>query len=271
MNKRIKIIISLLFSFVFFISIMGCSLQDKIKEYSSDKEQCYLNTENITQFTYKNNTYTILEDIVSNGEIGEWIGYIRQIIALDQTGKILYKENIETDMFKTLEDLTDKVNEHAYIIPFLNIYTSSSTENYLIIDVNGQYHKAIINENVKESDKIFDFKNIEKSSNNKFKINPQNATQLIYDKIIYQVTSDIVSNDELGDYIDILAQNITFDKETKIPLSKKELGKIDFYGKNSEQKREQWFYKDIYEIYGTDKTEAVAVNINNQYYIAKRQ
>lgn len=86
-----------------------------------------------------------------------------------------------------------------------------------------------------------------------------------------QLFMDIVSNDELGNYIDILAQNITFDKETKIPLSKKELGKIDFYGKNSEQKREQWFYKDIYEIYGTDKTEAVAVNINNQYYIAKRQ
>ncbi len=30
-------------------------------------------------------------------------------------------------------------------------------------------------------------------------------------------------------------------------------------------------YTDIYEIYGTDKAEAVAVNVNDNYYIAKRQ
>ena len=29
--------------------------------------------------------------------------------------------------------------------------------------------------------------------------------------------------------------------------------------------------KDIYEIHGTEKTEAVAVQINDRYYIAKRQ
>jgi hypothetical protein len=37
------------------------------------------------------------------------------------------------------------------------------------------------------------------------------------------------------------------------------------------QNREQWIYKDIYEIHGTEKTEAVAVQINDRYYIAKRQ
>lgn len=34
---------------------------------------------------------------------------------------------------------------------------------------------------------------------------------------------------------------------------------------------EYWFYTDVYEIYGTDKAEAVAVNVNDNYYIAKRQ
>lgn len=59
------------------------------------------------------------------------------------------------------------------------------------------------------------------------------------------MTTDTLSNDELGSYIDILAESVTFDAETKRHLSK--------------------------EDYGTDKTEAVAVKINNRYYIAKRQ
>ena len=76
MNKNRKMFIVLLFAFVVCFSLVGCSLQDKIEEYSSDKEQCYLNTENVTQFSYKGNDYTILEDTVSNGGLGEWIGYI---------------------------------------------------------------------------------------------------------------------------------------------------------------------------------------------------
>ena len=46
---------------------------------------------------------------------------------------------------------------------------------------------------------------------------------------------------------------------------------IDWNGENAGQGREQWFYTDVYEIYGTDTTEAVAVKVNNSYHIAKRQ
>ena len=38
---------------------------------------------------------------------------------------------------------------------------------------------------------------------------------------VYQVTSDMVSDDELGSYIDILAESVTFDTETKIPFVKR--------------------------------------------------
>lgn len=58
---------------------------------------------------------------------------------------------------------------------------------------------------------------------------------------VYQVTSDMVSDDELGSYIDILAESVTFDTETKIPLSKEDLSKIDWYGENAGQGRECWF------------------------------
>ena len=270
MNKNRKMIV-LLFAFVVCFSFMGCSLQDKIGEYSSDKEQCYLNTENVTQFSYKGNDYTILEKAVSNGDIGEWIGYIRQLAAINETGKVLLQENMETATFRTLADLAEKVPETAYIISFLNVYAAPNADDYLIVDVNGKYHRAVRKENTKDIDTVFNFKDTEQSMSGKFEINPENATQLLCDGIIYQVTSDTVSNDELGSYIDILAKSVTFDTETKRPLSKEDLIKIEWNGKNAGQGREQWFYTDVYEIYGTDKTEAVAVKINNRYYIAKQK
>ena len=244
------------------------------KEGDYSRAQCYLNKENVTQFSYKGNDYTILADTISNSELGEWIGYIRQLAAVDESGKILLQENLKTATFQTLADLADLVDKapnDAYIIPFLNVYAAPNADDYLIVDINGEYHKAVIDENIKGTDTVFDFKDIEQSMSGKFEINPQNATQLLCDGTVYQVTSDTVSNNELGSYIGILAENVIFNAETKIPLSKEELRKIDWYGENAGQHREQWIYKDIYEIHGTEKTEAVAVQINDRYYIAKRQ
>lgn len=55
MNKSKKIMLLLLFTFIVCVALAGCTLQDRIEEYSSDKEQCYLNTENVTRFSYKGN------------------------------------------------------------------------------------------------------------------------------------------------------------------------------------------------------------------------
>ncbi len=236
----------LLFAVIICLSLAGCSLQDKIGDYS--REQCYLNKENVTQFSYKGNDYTILADTVSNSGLGEWIGYIQQLAAVDESGKILLQENLKTATFQTLADLADLVDKapnDAYIIPFLNVYAAPNADDYLIVDINGGYHKAVIDENIKGTDTVFDFKDIEQSMSGKFEINPQNATQLLCDGTVYQVTSDTVSNNELGSYIGILAENVIFNAETKIPLSKEELRKIDWYGENAGQHREQWIYKDI--------------------------
>lgn len=271
MNRNKKRIVAVMVSFAVCAALAGCSLQDKIEEYSSGKEQCSLNAENVTQFIYKGNNYTILEDTVSNGGLGEWVGYIRQLTAIDEAGKVLLQENVESATFDTLADLADKAPEAAYVIPFLNVYAAPNADNYLIVDVNGGYHKAIISENMKDTDTIFNFRETGQPVDSKFEINPENATQLLCNGTVYQVTTDVVSNDELGSYIDILAESVTFDTETKIPLSKEDLNRIDWNGENAGQGREQWFYTDVYEIYGTDTTEAVAVKVNSSYHIAKRQ
>ena len=120
MSKKMMI---LLFAVIICLSLAVCSLQDKIGDYS--REQCYLNKENVTQFSYKGNDYTILADTVSNSGLGEWIGYIRQLVAVDESGKILLQENLKTATFQTLADsadLVDKAPNDAYIIPFLNVY-----------------------------------------------------------------------------------------------------------------------------------------------------
>ena len=153
----------------------------------------------------------------------------------------------------------------------MNVYAAPNADTYLIVDVDGEYHKAITHEKLKDTDIVFDFKETKQSINGSFEVNPANATQLLCDGTVYQVTSDVVSNDDLGRYIDILAESVTFDTETKIPFSKEDLNKIDWNGENAGQGREQWFYTDVYEIYGTDTTEAVAVKVNNSYHIAKRQ
>ena len=271
MGKRIKFISSLLIVTIISCFLTGCSLQDKIDEYASDKEQCYLNSEDVTQFIYKKKNYTILEDTVSDRELGDWVGYFRQLVVVDETGKILYQEETKTNIIDSLKDMPDNIASESYVIPFLNIYTNTKDDNSLIVEVNGEYHKAIFNKNVKDMDKIFDFKTLNQSISDKFEVNPENTTQLIYGKRIHQITTEIISKNELGNYIDVLAENIVFDAITKIPLSDKELGEIDWSGNESNHQREQWIYKDIYEIKNIDKNEAIAVMINNQYYVARHQ
>ena len=62
-------------------------------------------------------------------------------------GKILLQENVEPATFQSLADLAEKAPEAAYIIPFLNVYAAPNADDYLIVDVNGGYHKAVISEN----------------------------------------------------------------------------------------------------------------------------
>ena len=53
-----------------------------------------MNAENVTQFSYKGNDYIILEDTVSNGGLGEWVGYIRQLTAIDEAGKVFHNFSV---------------------------------------------------------------------------------------------------------------------------------------------------------------------------------
>lgn len=243
-------------------------IQEKIKEYAGDKEQCFLSDEDITRFTYKGSDYTILEDTFSKGRLGEWIGYIRQFAAVDEKGKILAKENMAEVTVETLTKLKDQASHVRYVIPFFNVYAAKGDASYLIVDVNGGYHKAVLSQKLTDADTVFDFRTGEEQIGGSYELNPGNATQIICGGVIYQVTSEKVPKEQLGKYLDVLAQKVTFDADTKIPLTKEELDKIDWFG-NSSKQRENRMYGEVYEILGTDTKEAVAVKVNNQYYVAR--
>lgn len=254
------------------LSLTGCSLQEGNSEYPG--EQCYLNKDNVTKFSCMGNDYTILEDTVSNNGLGTWVGYVRQLVAVDETGKVILQEDLKNGTLQTLakiSDLVDKAPGKSHVLPFVNVYAAPDAGDYLIVDINGEYHKAVIDEDVRDVDRVFDFKDMRQSTGCGFSVNPRDATQILCDGVVYQVTSDTVSDGELGSRIDLLAKNVVFDAETKIPLSKEELREIDWYGETVGRHREQWMYKDVYEINSRERTEAVAVRINDVFYVAKRQ
>ena len=271
-KKMILLVVAIL---LMGASMTGCSILEKgIDEYSKDKEECVLNTDNVTQFTYKGDSFTILDDTLSNSELGEWVGYIRKLAVIDSNGKILLQQDTEKATFKTLADIADLEPDAAYIIPFLNVYTvKAGNTQELIVDANGGYHKAILNSSVTDKDNIFRYnQKVEAAAEGDFTINTQNCTQLLCGDKVYQITDETVPDENIGEYIDIIAESYTFDSETKLQIPKEELYHIDWSGKEkSSQKREQWTIGGIYEILDKDRTDSVAVEVNSEYRVAKYQ
>ena len=255
--------------------LSGCSLvSQKIEQYSSDKEECSLNSDNVTQFTYKENSYTILDDTVSKEDLGNWVGYIRKLAVIDAKGKILVQQDTEKTTIRTLADIADKEPNAFTVIPFLNVYESKdSTEKGLIVDANGGYHKAILSDSITDSDNVFDYsKQQSTTSSEGFSVNPQNCTQLISADKVYQITDKTVPDEQIGEYLDVIAQSFVFDKETKLEIPKEDLLKMDWDGNSSsKQQRDSWAYGQVRAIQNTDISNSVAVEINSEYRIATCQ
>lgn len=173
MNKMMKALCTMLLMGCLCSLFSGCSfVKEQIKEYANDKEPCVLNHSDVTQFTYKGDCYTILDDTMKNENLGEWIGYIRQLVAVDNTGAIIVQENIEDATFHALSDLAEKAPDATYIIPFLNVYADPNHASNLIVDVNGEYHKATLSNQLTEAETIFDFRIAAEKASSDFELNP---------------------------------------------------------------------------------------------------
>lgn len=138
----------------------------------------------------------------------------------------------------------------------------------LTVDVNGSFHKAILSNKISEKDTLIQIEKPNEDSN--FTINKENCTQLINGNRIYQITNEVVTSDQTEKYLDIIAETVLFDMNTKLPIPKSEQNRIDWTGEKSQNvQRVNWFYQAIYTIKGQQPDTAVAININNEYRVAK--
>lgn len=251
--------------------LSGCSfLRDQIRAYSSDKVECALNAADVTQFAYKEDQYVILEETQPAEERGEWVGFIRRLAAVDETGAILAQRPIEELTFEALAELADSASGTVSLLSFTNVYTALRDDACLLVEVGGEYHRAIAASAFTAADRRLDVKAPKASAFGTVELSAGNATQLVCGGAVYQVTDKAVSCENLGRMLAVIARQVTFDADTQKPLSQKELNKIDWLGRNA-QRRECWSYGDVYALSGAAPAEVVAVEVNGRYYEARRQ
>lgn len=233
-------------------------IKQGIEKFYQDKEKCILNENDITKIQYKNQEYTITNQTVSKYDLGSWVGYIRKIIDIDINGNLI-KETNNSDS-----------NIETTTISFGNVYLDNKTQSSLIIAINSNYYIAIKTNEITDNDSIFDYKKVINNANTNFELDSEDVSKIISNNNIYEITNQQITND-IGEYIGIIAKNISYDAKTMKQLSKKELLGIDWTGKNSSKRKvKQAVYTDIRKINNVDVNEAIAVCINNKYYIANR-
>lgn len=228
MIKRIGVWLSLLCIFC-----AGCG--------ADNKEKCDINVSDTITITYADKEYVMLSETVPQEEIGAWVGYVY--------------ETISGAMFST-------------------VYLDKTNENMIDVAVDDSFYRAVRVE-VREEEqalmqpedkKIFDTE--EGIFPKELTVNPDNATQLIGEDKVYQVTDQSISKEDLQGYIMGISEYVVFDTDTKKVLERKEYTQIDWDGKESDGKeRTVWVYTDVYRIKESDM-DSIGVKINGTYYIA---
>lgn len=210
-----------------------------------NKEKCDINVSDTITITYADKEYVMLSETVSQEEIGAWVGYV--------------SENISGAMFSTV--YLDKKNENM-----IDVAVDDSFYRAVRAEVREEEQALMQPEDKKIFDNIFDIE--EGIFPKELTVNPDNATQLIGEDKVYQVTDQSISKEDLQGYITGISEYVVFDTDTKKVLERKEYTQIDWDGRESDGKeRTVWVYMDVYRIKESDM-DSIGVKINGTYYIA---
>lgn len=250
--------------------LAGCSAPAKaLEQRMKEKEECTLAIEDVMRVTYDGTGYVILKETAQKEEVGTWVGYIQKLVGVEQTGEVVFCE----ELLQGMDQIAELDQSADLVVTFLNVYqTREEEKDVLLVDVNGNYQKAVNEETIEEgeapllvADLLDSYETI-----GDFVVNQEDATQLVCGDAVYQVTDETIPVDQLGAYLDCIAQRVTFDSETKEILTSGELGSIDWTGgEEAKRGRTVWLYTDVYEMQGTEKTSMVAVRVNGDYRVAK--
>lgn len=255
-------------------SLTACNITSTIKEKVNEGiEECKVNPDNGTEFTYLDESYTVLNERVEQKIVKNRVGYIQKCFVLDND----YSVMMELSLTNLLNYNKDTEGDGKYNVTYNNIYETE--EDYLAIDVYEDIYKAVKTDSLTSKSKVIQMKEITDNdgepingdiNSGEVVVNESDCTQLIFGEKVYQIGDKEVSTDKLERYITIIGQRIVFDANTKKELSSKELKKIEMNpNRLSSQLREDWSYDEVYSIKGKSEEEEVAVSINNKFYKAK--
>ncbi|WP_297417431.1 NisI/SpaI family lantibiotic immunity lipoprotein [Clostridium sp.] len=137
----------------------------------------------------------------------------------------------------------------VFLVTFSILFSGCSRVNQLII--NGK-------------------KNLEISKNlPNYTLNETNLKEITFDNKTYIIQESSVSQNELDKPIGKVSKQVTIDENNKV-LNKDELRKIYILPNDKiEEKRIYLSFGWIYSVKNTYQNETIAVNVNNQYKLAK--
>lgn len=229
-----KVVIGVLYLLISW-SLLGCGAEKVLYE---EKEECELIVSDNVTIVYNDNEYVVLSEKVSKEDVGTWVGYINK--------------NVSGAMFST-------------------VYLDEKYDEMINVAIDDCFYRAVEKDGLETKQKrlqLSDFEGDEMEIVNSICLNPNDATQLIGNDKIYQVTNEIVSKEELATYKTSLSVYVVFDMNTKKIIEKEEYTKIDWKEENdSNENRAVWVYKDVYSIKNVSQ-ESIAVNVNGEYHIA---
>lgn len=151
-----------------------------------------------------------------------------------------------------------------------NIYEAS--DKSLCMGINDRYYK-ILPESDKGAVKALRLQNFDVTSDisdDNFVIDKNDSRKIDYMGNIYSISDSTVSDEELGEYQDVLAEVRVFNSVSGKSILRSEWGRIDKDGSNSKQSRTEWDYGEIHSIRGKSLTEAFAVEINDDFKLATK-
>ncbi|WP_070043525.1 NisI/SpaI family lantibiotic immunity lipoprotein [Streptococcus agalactiae] len=232
----------ILFSLVVLIGIctlVACRLVDN--------KTIEFHDQSFNQFTYKGNDYTIMNQIVDENDLG----------------------TVKESFFKTLvidrnsQKVVTKSNSDTVSLAYSGLYNFSDG---LAISINDSYYKVYLSSDVQSNNEMLSIEEFMNDSAFKpLTIDSSDCRIVKYNNRKFRISSEVVFNDDLKEFLGVIADSKTFISDTGKEILKSELNKIDYSGYKSDEEREVWDYGEVYLL---AEEGTIAIEINNEYRVA---
>lgn len=163
-NKQAMWVVGTL-AIVISVFFTGCDVNHVLY---GGKEKCSIHVSDKITITYDSNEYVMLKEQVSEDNIGEWVGYV--------------SKNISGAMFST-------------------VYLDKNDADMINVAVDNYFYKAVKADKLEDNQVVMYledgeiFEKEEAALLKRLAVNPENATQLVCDDRVYQVTDEVLSRE----------------------------------------------------------------------------